>query len=131
MSNRYQFKGKLKSKARAIRQTGRPLQEQPRQQYKRKGDDVYQSPRWIKLSAQLKREITACELCGDKDSKLSVNHKIALFEMADPINDPRAFDRNNLEVLCAKCHGKADHLRRQEVKRQKLEDSLDWLKDEQ
>lgn len=64
----------------------------------RAGLAVYQSPRWIKLSAQLRKEVGHCEQCGRSDGQLYVDHVIELQDGGDP------WHRINLMVLCAHCH---------------------------
>ncbi|WP_429422738.1 HNH endonuclease signature motif containing protein [Pseudomonas plecoglossicida] len=64
----------------------------------RAGLAVYESPRWIKLSAQLRKEVGHCEQCGRSDGQLYVDHVVELQDGGDP------WHRTNLMVLCAHCH---------------------------
>ncbi|PWK32571.1 HNH endonuclease signature motif containing protein [Pseudomonas sp. OV226] len=65
---------------------------------RRAGHDVYQSAKWAKLSAKLRKEVGHCEKCGRNDGQLYVDHVIELRDGGP------AWDRSNLMVLCAHCH---------------------------
>jgi HNH endonuclease len=126
MKTRYQFKGKLK-KRRSLNAHGRQLGTVDNKDPAIR--EFYNSKAWKNLSYRMKKQRPACEQCGDTDNKHSVNHKIRLVEMADPLTDPRALDPDNLSVLCNLCHARTDQRSREQYKIKSLRDSLDWLDD--
>jgi 5-methylcytosine-specific restriction protein A len=61
---------------------------------------VYSSARWQTLRARKLRQHPFCAKCGVTNVRLICDHKRELRDGG------AAFDEANVEVLCAKCHGK-------------------------
>ena len=92
---------KLQGHGRAIRHGFRQIGETP-VEARRAGHDVYQSARWQKLSAQLRRDNPYCSQClvtSRQEPRLLVDH---VQEIRDAPH--LAYDLANLVVLCYSCH---------------------------
>ena len=69
--------------------------------------NYYTSTRWRQLSSSLMKAHPYCEICGRSDLKLNVHHNYPKFY--DYYNDHDFYDKNNLVVVCTKCHEQITH----------------------
>jgi len=72
----------------------------------------YDDPEWLKLGGDLKAKNNyQCQLCGNPSNSLQAHHRIPVK------HDPsKAFDVDNILVLCKKCHTKIHNGQRLELK---------------
>ena len=73
---------------------------------------IYQDPRWRRLRAEKFKNDPLCEECEKRDivkQAEEVHHKIPFETGRTPGEiEALAFDYDNLQSLCVKCHKKAD-----------------------
>lgn len=61
-------------------------------------DKLYNTPRWRELSKKIREEQPFCSFCSSTEN-LQVHH------IVKPNGNPTMFfDRDNLQVICRKCH---------------------------
>lgn len=71
----------------------------------------YDDPEWKKLSADMKAKANyQCQICGTRSKNLETHHKINVKH--DPY---KAFDVDNLIVLCNICHSKITKAQKEEL----------------
>lgn len=81
---------------------------------KRRYQNIYQDPRW-KIIVNIKKRLNSlCERCEKKGitkSMKEVHHKIPFMTGSTPEEiESLAFDLDNTESLCTKCHKEADKI---------------------
>lgn len=116
-----------------LRSAGSGLRElEHKREFKPKpGSSVYETRRWRKLSARIRKERGRCEQCGSTE-QLSVDHIIPLFKFPPhPERYEKAWSEDNLMVMCPSCHAVKDAAARKEHKdelfRDELASKLDWM----
>ena len=131
MADRYKFKTKLRSKARDLRSHGRTLEakKEHKRDIQRAGGSIYATERWKQLAKRYKKQHPRCVECGatNKERQLYVDHIVEIQDLPQRENDPLVWDESNLQTLCARCHGKKTHTKREERSHSQLLKDLNWL----
>lgn len=85
-----------------LREARRPIQRMDPAKY----SVGWRGPGWPEVSKSVRREAgNACKNCGTGEN-LHVHHKVSFRRFNTP---SAANQRDNLEVLCASCHGENSH----------------------
>lgn len=130
MSDRYQFKTRLKSRARPLREHGRQLKPPDHTaDYDRAGASIYSTDRWRQLAKKFKRKHPTCSSCGisSNERRLYVDHIVEIKDLPLRANDPDVWAEENLQTLCARCHGAKSYKEQGKRSQAKLIDQLSWL----